>query len=105
MNENMVQARLQWVRDLSKANLPFPGEAGLAAFAAGWTEGLAASAHTPRSERGLWMPCDLHENAFTSPPRFHMERAENRLDVYLKVGEQWFKAALPLPGERNRSDA
>lgn len=49
--ESMERARIQWLRDLGKAGLQYPGQLGLDAFAAGWDEGLAASAHAPLSER------------------------------------------------------
>jgi hypothetical protein len=52
LSEDMEQARFAWVRDLAKANLPYPGKAGLDGFAAGWDDGFAAgSAAAQKEER------------------------------------------------------
>jgi hypothetical protein len=48
----MQDARVQWVRDLAKCNLPYPGNSGLDGFAAGWDEGFACARAQDQAEAG-----------------------------------------------------
>jgi hypothetical protein len=50
----MQDARVQWVRDLAKCNLPYPGNSGLDGFAAGWDEGFACARAQDQADKNQW---------------------------------------------------